>query len=318
MKVVGMAIVGPNEPYLKQTLECFKRLCDETIICFCNATSKEKKLVKEYGFHTIEDNREWGVHQWLIKETLLREHVAPLKPDWVIPLDADEVFDSRFNRQELETLASKGGLGYYFYVVNLYNEGYSKEWSRWNIRMFRFAPEHGLEYERKPVHCGLAPRVCYFHGNYAPFLVKHYGLKEKASRDKRVERYQKYDPKASHLHPGYYQFLASEAPVSPFDEDTLHEEVAKEVADYKFKNPKVMENKNTKFFYVQTPAGTVVDIPESHLAETLSRKGFKLVEEVRPVAPVEAVVEKNPLECEICGFLAKTPASLKTHGKKHQ
>jgi len=278
MKAVGMSIVGPNEPYLKATLEEFKRLCDETVICFCNATQKEKNLVKEYGFYTSEDNREWGKHQWAIKEDLLKEHIMPLDPDWVIPLDADEVFDSHFNREELEKLASRGGLGYYFWVVNLYGKGYSREWSRWNVRMFKPDPEYGLEWERKPVHCGLAPKACYIFGNYAPFIVKHYGLKTKKARDERVKRYNKYDPKQSHLSPDYYRFLSSDAPITPFNEDELHNEVANDVKTYHFKMPRKIEDRNRKFVFVKNPAGQVIDIPVEHLKETLKRNGFELVD----------------------------------------
>lgn len=277
-KVVGFGVCGPNEPYLEATLKEFERLCDETIICFCNATSKEKDLVKKYGFHTVEDNREWGKFQWMIKENVLKNHVAKLEPDWVIALDMDEVFESKFNREELEKLANKGGIGYYFYLANLYGNGYSKETSRWNIRMFKFSPEYGLEYKQKPVHCGLAPEIAYYFGNYAPFLVKHYGLKTKAARDKRVERYKKYDPDAKHLSPSYYEFLASQRKPDKFDENALHEELVNEVKDYYFKQPRHKKEKQ-KFYLVKTPDGREIDIPERNLDETLKR-GFTLLHEL--------------------------------------
>lgn len=278
MRVVGMSIVGPNEPYLKATLEEFKRLCDETVICFCNATDKEKKLVKEYGFHTVEDNREWGKAQWLIKENVLKNHVALLEPDWVIALDADEVFEKKFTRTELEALAQKGGIGYYFYLANLYGNGYSKETSRWNVRMFKFAPEYGLNYKQKPVHCGLAPEVAYHFGNYAPFLVKHYGLKTKAARDRRVERYKKYDPDAKHLAPSYYEFLASQRTPDKFDEEALHQLLVDEVKTYYHKEPRHKKGKR-KFYLVRSPQGKELDIPENNLQETLKR-GFTLIREL--------------------------------------
>lgn len=276
VRIIGMAVVGTNEPYLKATLDNLKDLCDEVVICFNNATQQD--VVAEYGFHTIEDNREWGKTQWLIKENLLKNHVAKLNPDWVIALDADEVFEKRFTREEAEKLASKGGIGYYFYLANLYGNGYSKEWSRWNIRMFKFSPEYGLDYQQKPVHCGLAPAVAYHFGNYAPFLVKHYGLKTKPARDKRIERYKKYDPDAKHLAPSYYAFLASQAKVDKFDEDTLHEEIANEVKDYHFKQPRHKTTKQ-KYFLVRSTDGRELDIPERNLDETLKR-GFTLIREL--------------------------------------
>lgn len=276
-RVIGMGVCGPNEPYLEATLREFKRLCDDTVIALCNATDKEKELVESYGFTTVVDNREWGKHQWRIKEDLLKHHIMPLEPGWVVALDMDETFDTLFTREELEKLAKRGGIGYYFFVANLYDDGYAREWSRWNIRMFKPDPEYGLEWAQKPVHCGLAPKSCYSFGNYAPFVVKHYGLKEKSARDIRVERYKKYDPDQMHLSPDYYRFLASEAPVTPFIEEELHNEVATEVKDYHFKLPRRVQYRSKNFVYVRNPAGNIVDIPEEHLAETLKRPGFELI-----------------------------------------
>lgn len=312
-----MGVCGPNEKYFEATLQEFQRLCDETVICLCNATNKERQLVKKYGFHLVEDNREWGKNQWQIKEDLLHNHVAKLDPDWVVALDMDEVFDSKFNREELDRLARRGGLGYYFYVVNLYDEGYSREWSFWNVRMFRWSPEHGMEYERKALHPGLAPKIAYFTGNYAPFLLKHYGLKDKEDRDRKASRYKQYDPKAVHKGKAYYDFLESSAPVTPFNEDELHQLVANEVKDYHFKQPIKMEQKERKFVYVKNPAGHVVDIPAEHLAETLSRPGFEFVSDDLPTTAIPEV-QVNPLECGICGFVAKNKLGLNAHARKHQ
>lgn len=324
MKIVGMGVCGPNEKYLENTLQEFKRLCDETVICLCNATPRERALVIKYGFHIVEDNREWGKYQWQIKEDLLKLHISKLSPDWVIPLDMDEVFEQRFDRSELEKLASRGGIGYHFYIVNLYDEGYSKDWSFWNIRMFRFAPEFGLDFEHKPLHPGLAPKVAYYAGNYAPFIVKHYGLKDKEDRDRKVLRYKLYDTNAKHKSKSYYDFLASTVPASPFNEDEVHGVVEKEVSTYHFKQPKanIME-RNKKYVMVRNPGGKIYDIPIEHLKETLSRPGFELISEeiekqVTVKGEVVAEVVGPSLQCQICGFTAKSEFGLKSHARKHQ
>ena len=79
--IVGYGLCGKNEPYLEATLDEFKRLCDETIICCNNAGWKELSIIKRYGFKTVQDPREWGVNQWKIKEDFVTNHVAKLKPD---------------------------------------------------------------------------------------------------------------------------------------------------------------------------------------------------------------------------------------------
>lgn len=324
-KVAGFGVCGKGEAdrYLKATLEEFKRLCDETYIVCNNCSSKEIEMIKSFGFNIIEDNREWGKEQWRIKEDAIKN----IKADWFVVLDMDEVFDKEFTREELDKLCKKGGAGYYFYIVNLYENGYSQNWSFWNVRLFNGS--YCREWEKKALHCGLAPKIAYYWGNYAPFLLKHYGLKEKENRDRKVERYLKYDPQAQYKSKSYYDFLSSKEAVAEFNEDKLHKEVGDEVKDYKHKIPNNMSEQNKKFYMVKNPAGRVVDIEEDYLEETLAREGFELIskdaievagEGVKTTQPVKEEVKevkKEGFVCEVCGFVAKSKAGLTTHMKKH-
>lgn len=225
-----MGVVGPNEKYLKNTLEEFKRLCDDTILCTNNADEETKKLIKSYGFWTYEDNREWGVAQPLIKTDLLAR-VAKLRPDWIIALDADEIFAPEFTRERAEHLASGDEVAWYFLVVNLYNDkdhfAHSAGVQRfWNIRFFKFLPERGMVYQRKNLHCGLAPPFYYAYGWHAPYYLEHYGLMAKEDRMRKVERYRKYDPKAIWKDRVYYDELAQDLKMIPFDRKALLDKLA--------------------------------------------------------------------------------------------
>jgi len=283
---------------------------------------KTRRMVRGY-FETTEDDREWGLHQPEIKENHLKK-VHELNPDWIIAIDADETFDCRFTRSEAENLIRKGGIGYYFYVVNLYNEGYSKEWSFWNVRFWK-AGYTG--YENKPLHCGLAPKIVYEYANYAPFILKHYGLKEKKDREAKVKRYQRYDPAASHKGKAYYDFLASDTQAEPFDEREVHTKVAEEVKDYSHKDKKIDMPQGKKFFYVKNPHGQIIDIPEIHLEETLKRPGFELISKIPIILGGDEFVKTTITEslcddtkdmtCKECGFIAQSPFGLRSHKRKH-
>jgi hypothetical protein len=67
-KIIGYGICGPNEKYLTQTLDCFKSLCDHTVILGNNIDDDSERLIKSYGFDLLKDNREWGLNQHKIKE----------------------------------------------------------------------------------------------------------------------------------------------------------------------------------------------------------------------------------------------------------
>lgn len=324
--IVGYGVCGANEKRLTQTLDEFARLCDHVVIVGNNIDGDSKKEILARGFTLWEDNREWGKFQNRIKQDAVIR-LSEFSPDWVIALDMDETFDETLTREELEKLCDRGGYGYFFYIINLYEDGYSAEWSFWNNRMFRY--DKSLNFSPKPLHCGLAPELHWRYSNYAPFIVWHYGLKDKEDRDRKVARYAQYDPTAQNMSREYYDFLASKSNVSPLDTEMLRTRIKDEVTNYHFKS-EIKETIMSEriYYYVKNPAGVILDIPEYQLQETLARPGFSLVSDTpigvtkTPVATTEVkteppVVEESIAECDVCGYIAKSKFGLLSHKRKH-
>lgn len=241
MKIIGLMVCGPGEAdrYLKASLDEFKRLCDDAVIVGNNTDEKTEKLIKTYGYWFYRDDREWGIHQPSIKTDLLRK-ISGLRPDWIIALDSDELFAPEFTRQEAERLAQTKEIGWYFTIVNLYND--TEHFAHdigiqrfWNIRFFKYISEH-TTYQNKRLHCGLAPPIYYKYGWHAPFYVEHYGLMKKEDRERKAERYKKYDPNAKMKSKDYYDDLQREVKVYPFDRSKLLKQLAESV-DCKPRNP---------------------------------------------------------------------------------
>lgn len=278
-RIIGYGICGPGEAgrYMRETLEEFKRLCDETIILCNNVGPEEKLLCYEFGFQMVQDNREWGKEQWRIKKDFVDEFVSKLakEGDVMVCLDMDETFDRHLTRDWLLKMPFDA---YKVFIVDLWNdpEHYKLESCFWNTRIWRW--NGNTEWIVKPVHCGLAPRWAVAYNRYAPFLLIHKGLMLREDRQKKIKRYEKYDPDAKHLAPIYYEMLASDT-AKPFDEEAMHATIAKEVETYKQTKPrtKSMAIPRGRFAYVQNPGGVVIDIPEKQLQETLKRKGFVFV-----------------------------------------
>lgn len=208
-KIIGLMVCGPGETdrYLQKPLEQFKNLCDDAVICLNGEDKKRDRLIKKYGFWAYRDDREWGRYQPNIKTDLLTR-IAKMKPDWIVPLDADEEF-ADMTREKLEELTDKKR-ACYFYIVNHWDDEshYHRGLSFWNIRYFKLLPAMGLQYLKKALHCGLAPPYAYNYGTYVPYIVRHYGLMKQEDRDKKVERYKKYDPSAKYKSNLYYEAIA--------------------------------------------------------------------------------------------------------------
>lgn len=270
--IVGYGICGAGEAdrYLEGTLKEFKRLCDRTVIVCNKVTQKETDLINQYGFHIVVDDREWGTNQNRIKQDLM-PIIAKLNPTYCVCLDMDEVFDQEMTKEKLVKLFETGD-ALYFYIVNLWNEGWNRQWSFWNIRAWKWNGD--TRFLNKPLHCGLAPEWCYYYASYAPYFLKHYGLKTKESRQRKIERYQKFDPKAVYKDVSYYNALASDHN-EPLDEDYIRKAIKDEIGVQKRKNPSFVTK---KFYYVEKD-GRTIDIPENSLDEHLKR-GFKLIGEI--------------------------------------
>jgi len=274
--IVGYGICGPGEAnrYMRATLEEFKRLCDKTIIVLNNAGEAERSLVEEFGFQIKEDNREWGTNQHKIKEDLMEE-VKKLYPTYCVCLDMDEVFDPDMSREKLLEQFQIGD-ALYFYIVNLWGDGWNRNWSFWNIRAWKWNGD--TKFENRPLHCGLAPAWCYRFASYAPYYVNHYGLKEKESRQRKIERYNKYDPKAKYKDRSYYEALKNDR-FDNLDYKFIREQLKKEVGSQKKRN--MRHTQQREFYYVER-GGRQVDIPAHQLKEHLGR-GWKIVSKVGEV-----------------------------------
>lgn len=326
MRIVGYGICGGGEAsrYMEETaLKSFKRLCDETIILGNNITDAERNLIKEYGFHLVEDNREWGKNQHLIKEDFIRNHVSRLMPDATICLDMDE--ELLTSRQRVEEFLSKGN-AWYVFIVNLWGDGYRSDWSFWNVRIWSWGWKEKLgegfwKFENRPLHCGLAPKWCYQLNLNAPFMLLHYGLKEKADRAKKVARYEKYDPRQVYRAPQYYEALKQDY-FEEFNQEELQTKLDNHIKEIKqpLNKQLIMRPKQKMYMIVREYDGMTFPVYENVLDSQLKQKfkgmGFKLIEEIK-----EQVEEKkeeikpdiNELQCGICGFVAKTKVGLKTH-----
>lgn len=324
MKVVGLLVCGPNEKYLKGTLDTFKKLTDDVVIATNNADQETKRLISKYGFWQYEDNREWGIHQPSIKTDLLQK-IGKLNPGVVVALDADERFDSSYTRELVERYAEHKAC--YFYIVNHWNdpEHHRKSLGFWNIRQFNWSPEYDNRYIRKNLHCGLGPPWAYHYGSYVPHFIHHYGLMEAEARKRKVERYEKYDPTAKWKDRAYYEALKTETIGSSFNEQEMLAKLQEEVSKMGNQKKNMFSiNKEEKYIYVRRLSdGRRLDMKESEWAETnKTRPGAFIylgpvddpMTDHKEITPPKA---EATYQCPLCGKAVKTSAALSRHKKEH-
>lgn len=222
IKIAAFLIVGPGEadrmlePVLKQL-----HWADAICVCLNRPDEKTRKMVEAYADFVRFDDREWGIHQFRLKQDFLNAVGAEVNPDWIWCLDADEIFDPRFDRNMAEHLASGHDIAWYFFCLQLWNDENKVrlDLSFPNVRFYKYLPDYGLTFQPTALHCGLAPRYAYAGGSQSGLYFRHYGLMTPESRKSKVERYAKYDPDAKYKGKDWYDGLRNESARSiPFEE----------------------------------------------------------------------------------------------------
>lgn len=322
MKVIGYGICAPGESkrYMEATLKEFKRLCDVVVILVNTKTVTQAKgeiaLIKKYGFKYVLDDREWGVNQWRIKEDFVRKHIGDIaqKGDWLICLDMDEVFDSHLTRESLPTMTN--GDAFVVYICTLWDEGWNEEVSFWNVRIWRWNGD--VEWERKPVHCGLAPLWARRFVSHAPHILLHYGLKDKADREAKIARYEKYDPNRTHMRGNFYDQLRWDKK-KPFDQEEVYTRISTEVKALKEKKKEVKGLMTNNYVSLRRAKdGFVFAVDRAQLIHydgRIKAGEFVLLEEIEEKPEVKAApVTENV--CVICGEKFEDAGGLADHQAK--
>ena len=171
--------------------------------------------------------------------------------------------------------------------MNRWNEGWRSDWSFWNVRFWGWEWKDKLgdgffNFENRPLHCGLAPKWAYHLNLHAPFMLLHYGLREEASRKRKIARYEEFDPKQVYRHPSYYNALKSND-FEEFDQeniqkqlddhiDSIEQPLNKELPKNKVKKQVLVVREADGFTF--TVDENMVDI---QLKQKFKGKGFKVV-----------------------------------------
>ena len=126
------------------------------------------------------------------------EETVGTNPDWILTLDADEVFETDLNSLDLNNPAIDA---YYFRLFDMWNDHHYRYDQYWqahlNYRPFliRYKPELEYKWKETPQHCGRLPTtVSSFSYKCSDIRLKHYGWAKEEDRKMKYERYRRLDP----------------------------------------------------------------------------------------------------------------------------
>jgi len=179
---------------LERVLNHMKRICDDIVVCDCASTDNSVEVAKKYTNHVIQEANDFK-RELFIKQKML-EYTLTLNPDWIVWLDADEVFDREGELGGIRKLClygtEKGIDGFSFREYNLWKStkeyrvdelwGKVRKVNLWkNNGHLHFDVQEGLH---KPQHPAGLKNI-----KLAAIKLIHYGF---ASPEAVEEKYQMY------------------------------------------------------------------------------------------------------------------------------
>lgn len=299
MRIVAFLIVGPGEadrmlePVLRQL-----HWADAVCVCLNRPDQKTQEMVYKYADMIVHDDREWGLEQWRIKQDFLSAVIEQQRPDWIWCMDADEIFDARFDRSMAERMASGHDVAWYFWCLQYWNtpERVRMDLSFPNIRFYRVVPELGLHFLAQALHCGLAPKYAYQAGSQSGLWFGHYGLMTAEDRARKVARYDRYDPGARYKGKAWYDALRNEKAGS-----LPVEEAIRRIPEFIYRNKPVRAKRMAKdqavFVFINKHGKPVQAVGEKQREQFL-KSGMKEMSDVRVNPNPEAPVVTAPKEEE--------------------
>ena len=107
---------------LLRVLKHMQKFCDDIVVCDCESTDNSIEIAKKFTSHILHEPNDFK-RELFTKQKML-EYTLKLNPDWIVWLDADEVFDREAELggiRKLCTYGNKSGInGFSFREYNLW------------------------------------------------------------------------------------------------------------------------------------------------------------------------------------------------------
>ncbi|WP_028593684.1 glycosyltransferase family 2 protein [Paenibacillus assamensis] len=218
-----MVVRNEAHRYLRQTLSMHRDYIDEAVIIDDGSTDNSSDICKELlgnvPLRLIRNERSRFSNEIQLRQQQWTETVQT-NPNWILNLDADEQFESRFADHIDDMLKANSIDCYCFRLFDLWNETHYREDQYWHAHLYyrpfliRYREDFQPVWKETPQHCGRFPlNVLELSHQLSPLRLKHLGWAKYEHRLEKYNRYMQLDPGAQYGWKEQYDSILDEEPI---------------------------------------------------------------------------------------------------------
>lgn len=219
---LAMLVRNEADRYLRAVLEHAARYVDEAVILDDASTDDTVALCRGALRDvpvTIFSNPESRFSNEASLRRQLWEMVLATSPDWILCLDADEVFEDRAVSRIRELVVQPSVDTYLFRLYDFWDEQHYRDDDLWRAHegyrplLVRHQPHFSYEWRDRPLHCGRLPHnVTLLPCAASDLRVRHLGWVREEDRRRKYTSYMAADPNGEYGDLAQYRSILDPAP----------------------------------------------------------------------------------------------------------
>ncbi len=204
---LSMVVRNEEKRYLRRVLESARNYITDAVIIDDASHDRTaeicEEILKDIPLKLIRNTSSKFSNEVSLRSQQWTETLS-VNPDWILSLDADEIFEERAATEMKKLAADPNADSLFFRLYDMWDEEHYRSDQYWcahlHFRPFMIRNRPGMRFKWNEMaqHCGRFPALEVSKAKRSELRLKHYGWAKREDREEKARRYQELDPDAKY------------------------------------------------------------------------------------------------------------------------